>query len=737
MPPPGVCLNIMNERNKKSGKGSPENPVKFLDQNYEQLQKYCSINRVRYIDDMFPPDRRSIGDGLLQPEDMARIVWLRPGKLSENPQFILDGISRFDFGQGVVGNCWFLASIGALTFQKHIREQIIPAEQSFTDGYAGIFHFKFWRFGKWVDVVIDDKLPTINGQLIFVRSKSPNEFWAALLEKAYAKVCGSYADMNAGTVAEALVDFTGGVHMCFNLKEPPAQLWDLMFRAAKSRSLMGCGTPQGPTAANTVLPNGIVQGHAYAITAVKQVMSNGVPVKLVRLFNPWGQGEWKGDWSDESSTWQTVSPEDRTKCLSIDDNGEFWMSMEDFCKSYDDMDICCLCPDFLDGSSECHWSSKFHDGRWVAGITAGGCMNYRDTFWTNPQYRIRVEAVDDECSSEQGPNNMLVSLMQKPDKRNRRLVSNLHIGFSVFSGWCQSSFYKYKGTRGKLPEEFFMRNPVASSKNFMNSREVMEFFRLVPGEYVVVPSTFKPNETASFILAILSKSDTHLEESSSNHVEIKKPTKEEDGGDAASKVTLFRQYSDQFEEVDAEQLQKILNMRLLEGKSPGFGIDTCRSMVSLMDLTVTGRLDSREFGRLWDRVSLYAKIFNRADVTQTDSLSLSELRNALIASGIQVGDNMLNLMAFRYGGSTGSLTLDSFVALALRLECMSKIFNKLSDGIGIYLQENEVRQSNERLLFSSVTHRQTDRHTHTHTHTHTRTCAYARTHTNIFACTCP
>lgn len=59
------------------------------------------------------------------------------------------------------------------------------------------------------------------------------------------RVCGSYSDMNAGTPAEALVDFTGGVHIAVNLSEPPSDLWDLMSRAAQSKSLMGCGTPQG------------------------------------------------------------------------------------------------------------------------------------------------------------------------------------------------------------------------------------------------------------------------------------------------------------------------------------------------------------------------------------------------------------------------------------------------------------------------------------------------------------
>lgn len=38
-----------------------------------------------------------------------------------------------------------------------------------------------------MDVVIDDYLPTLGKNLLSVRSKSGNEFWVPLLEKAYAK----------------------------------------------------------------------------------------------------------------------------------------------------------------------------------------------------------------------------------------------------------------------------------------------------------------------------------------------------------------------------------------------------------------------------------------------------------------------------------------------------------------------------------------------------------------------
>lgn len=105
-----------------------------------------------------------------------------------DPQFFTSGVSRSDVAQGRIRNCWFVAAVAALTDAKKLFYHVVPSEQGFDKGlYCGMFRFNFWRFGEWIEVIIDDFLPTYNGKLYYAHSNDPREFWSALLEKAYAK----------------------------------------------------------------------------------------------------------------------------------------------------------------------------------------------------------------------------------------------------------------------------------------------------------------------------------------------------------------------------------------------------------------------------------------------------------------------------------------------------------------------------------------------------------------------
>jgi len=74
-----------------------------------------------------------------------------------------------------------------------LLHRVIPPDQGFSgkEGYCGAFLFNIWEFGNWREVVVDDRLPTQKGRLVFMHSPDKNEFWAALMEKAYAKYAGA------------------------------------------------------------------------------------------------------------------------------------------------------------------------------------------------------------------------------------------------------------------------------------------------------------------------------------------------------------------------------------------------------------------------------------------------------------------------------------------------------------------------------------------------------------------
>lgn len=47
-----------------------------------------------------------------------------------------------------------------------------------------VFKFQFWKWGKWVEVIVDDKLPFIDNSIpAYARCRNQNEYWVSLVEK--------------------------------------------------------------------------------------------------------------------------------------------------------------------------------------------------------------------------------------------------------------------------------------------------------------------------------------------------------------------------------------------------------------------------------------------------------------------------------------------------------------------------------------------------------------------------
>jgi len=243
--------------------------------------------------------------------------------ICSNPQFFVEGISSGDVNQGQLGNCWFVAACSVLAGVKELWHKVIPdyKDQDWDpknpDKYAGIFHFRFWRFGEWIDVVVDDLLPTVNGRLIFTHSQTKNEFWCALLEKAYAKVNGCYESLDGGNLSDALVDFTSGISETINIKDLKLssdeqkrhEFFKTLLKQKENHALMCCAVAASSKAEmETRTSVGLVKGHAYGITAIRRVnlkdtrlfafLRGREKINMVRLRNPWGEKEWNGSFSD-------------------------------------------------------------------------------------------------------------------------------------------------------------------------------------------------------------------------------------------------------------------------------------------------------------------------------------------------------------------------------------------------------------------------------------------------------
>ncbi|KAM9714051.1 calpain-3 isoform 2-T3 [Dama dama] len=691
---PGPIAQAAQGKGTEAGGGNPSGIYSAIisrnfpiigvkEKTFEQLHRKCLEKKVLFVDPEFPPDETSLFYSQKFP---IQFIWKRPPEICENPRFIIGGANRTDICQGDLGDCWFLAAIACLTLNKRLLFRVIPHDQSFTENYAGIFHFQFWRYGDWVDVVIDDCLPTYNNQLVFTKSNHRNEFWSALLEKAYAKLHGSYEALKGGNTTEAMEDFTGGVTEFFEIKDAPRDMYKIMKKAIERGSLMGCSIDTiVPVQYETRMACGLVKGHAYSVTGLEEALYKGEKVKLVRLRNPWGQVEWNGSWSDSWKDWSYVDKDEKARLQhQVTEDGEFWMSYDDFIYHFTKLEICNLTADALESDKLQTWTVSVNEGRWVRGCSAGGCRNFPDTFWTNPQYRLKLLEEDDDPDDSEVICSFLVALMQKNRRKDRKLGANLFtIGFAI---------YEMHGNKQHLQKDFFLYNASkARSRTYINMREVSERFRLPPSEYVIVPSTYEPHQEGEFILRVFSEK-RNLSEEVENTISVDRPVPEPSNTDQESEEqrqfrNIFRQIAGDDMEICADELKNVLNRvvnKHKDLKTQGFTLESCRSMIALMDTDGSGRLNLQEFHHLWKKIKTWQKIFKHYDTDQSGTINSYEMRNAVNDAGFHLNNQLYDIITMRYADKHMNIDFDSFICCFVRLEGMFRAFNAFDkDGDGI------------------------------------------------------
>jgi calpain-15 len=320
----------------------------------------------KFLDPVFPPERSSLirfwnQADIVSQVEWERFTWVRLSDLfKDNRMEIFDDIQPDDIMQGNLGDCYFLSALSAIAEVPERIKRLFITTTLPTDCC-----YRVWilNLGMWTEFCIDDYYPIKPppdpkklgaGQKLNAGQNRDNpiafsgprinkglvELWVLLLEKAWAKKYQCYYDIQAGYTDEVLTDLTGAP--CETLSCKSGSLWDKIVQADQAKYILTAGCVGSPQSDDSELYQslGLLIDHSYALISAKEVQIDaGATARLLKIRNPWGHFEWKGDWSDNSSKWTSETMQEVGYVANADD-GTFWMSFEDFQRYFESCTIC-------------------------------------------------------------------------------------------------------------------------------------------------------------------------------------------------------------------------------------------------------------------------------------------------------------------------------------------------------------------------------------------------------------
>ncbi|KRX05710.1 hypothetical protein PPERSA_09850 [Pseudocohnilembus persalinus] len=246
--------------------------------------------------------------------------------------------------QGKLGNNYFLSALSCLAERPHLIEKLFITKQI---NEQGIYAVYLNIDGIFQEVIIDDFFPCSQEKPVFSYSNSQKnqelgeELWVLILEKAYAKCYGSYQQIISGKIGHAITDLTGAPSKQISTQVGAEKIWNFIVSNADEGYVLSADPNR-----NEQLKQGqnIDIGYSFAILNYQIVKFQGNQEKIIQIRNPWGSYQWQGDWSNKSQKWDQQS---KKQCNLNENDGKFWININDFVKEFKAVTVNYLVEDYL------------------------------------------------------------------------------------------------------------------------------------------------------------------------------------------------------------------------------------------------------------------------------------------------------------------------------------------------------------------------------------------------------
>eukprot|EP01080_Neovahlkampfia_damariscottae_P001745 gene1745-514_t len=475
-----------------------QTPNLLSEQSLKDIILDCQKNDKLFVDPHFPPNETSLFKDKFNPTPLKDqfgveipVVWKRPWEYCPQEPFFFSGkCTPGDIKQGSLGDCWFVCAASIVAKRTDLLENLFVSTEF---GEFGVYACRFYKNG-WKTVIVDDYIPcnAYTGYPIYSQNLNHSEIWVSILEKAYAKLHGSYENIDTGFINDGMLDLTGGtcdtlILMSRKDEKQKNYVWSKMQESFDTGlALMGVlNVPDDPEKKTS--DHGIVGNHAYSVLDMKVVGTE----QLIYLRNPWGDSKYTGKWSFKNDEIWTEEMKEKLEYHDpYHDEGCFWINYDDFFKEFNRFYLSHLIPD--------DYKKQIFKGKFDESNSGGAAID--PNFIDNPQYQILVSK----------KTHLIISLHQ-PDARLSKVIKKDY-KYKQFVTYLTSG--GIKGERKIDNGIFNFITPKSGNYLYKPFRDSDIEFELEPSEkpYVLIVSPDFPGILGTYTLRISSNETVEVTE---------------------------------------------------------------------------------------------------------------------------------------------------------------------------------------------------------------------------------